>query len=221
MFVVRAKQINVMCAPVPHRTRTSSMNVRMLGARRFTCVARIAKSMICTEAPAAYQYDPEMPTLQHMLDDISSVAAQVHCETISAATKPIPKLRPAVENSSEVFPTPPFPSMELSKAVMPVVRTVNAKPKPNTVNQPTHWSSVVGRASMCWYERSGSKLPRASSHTMATEAARLYGVIHFIHSSSLDRKAHTHTQFQFRVHSLKKGVSAHSLTHSLSERFLR
>ena len=57
MFVVRAKQINVMCAPVPHRTRTSSMNVRMLGARRFTCVARMAKSMIWTEAPAAYQYD--------------------------------------------------------------------------------------------------------------------------------------------------------------------
>ena len=56
-FVVRAKQMNVMCAPFPHRTRTSSMNVRMLGARRFTCVARMAKSMIWTEAPAAYQYD--------------------------------------------------------------------------------------------------------------------------------------------------------------------
>merc|ERR1719456_1380264 len=118
------------------------MNVRMLGARRFTCVARIAKSMICTEAPAAYQYDPEIPTLQAMLDDISSVAAQVHCETISAATKPIPKLRPAVANSSEVLP--PFPSIELSKFVIHMVRSVNTKPKPSTVTQPTYSSSVVG-----------------------------------------------------------------------------
>merc|ERR1719199_2191514 len=144
-FVVRAKQMKTMWAKLPQRTRTSSMNVRMLGARRFTCVARIAKSMIWTEAPAAYQYDPEMPTLQHMLDDISRVAAQVHCETISAATKPIPKLRPAVANSSEVPPF--FQSIEASMLVIPKVRTVNTRPKPKQTNQPTLSSSVVGSGS--------------------------------------------------------------------------
>merc|ERR1719498_2323264 len=134
--------MKVWWAALPQRTRTSSIKVRILGALRFTCVARMAKSMIWTEAPAAYQYDPEMPTLQHMLDDISSVAAQVHCETISAATRPIPKLRPAVANSSEVFP--PFPSIELSRFVIHVVRSVKTKPNPKQTIHPTYQSRVVG-----------------------------------------------------------------------------
>jgi hypothetical protein len=114
----------------------------------------MAKSMIWTEAPAAYQYDPEMPTLQHMLDDISRVAAQVHCETISAATNPIPKLRPAVANSSEVPPF--FPSIEASMLVIPKVSAVKTMPKPTHTIQPTLSSSVVGRGSREAIERNGA-----------------------------------------------------------------
>ena len=39
-------------------------------------------------APDAYQNGPEMPYFQLTLEDWSSVAAQVHCETMTAAVRP-------------------------------------------------------------------------------------------------------------------------------------
>ena len=39
-------------------------------------------------APDAYQKGPEMPYFQLTLEDWSSVAAQVHCETMTAAVRP-------------------------------------------------------------------------------------------------------------------------------------
>ena len=53
-------------------------------------MARIAKRRIWTVAPDAYQNGPARPTRQPMLEDISSVAAQVHCDTITAAVSPTP-----------------------------------------------------------------------------------------------------------------------------------
>ena len=108
-----------------------------------------------------------MPTLQHMFDDMSSVAAQVHCDTISAATKPIPKLRPAVENSSEVFPD--FPSIDASKFVIPIVRSVNRKPKSSTVAHPTVQSRVVGSASRVMSAAELAREPEKSTETYKTK----------------------------------------------------
>ena len=60
------------------------------------------------DAPAAHQKGPETPTCQPTLDDCSRVAAQVHWETITAAVRPAPTLRPAVLKCSEVFLVPVF-----------------------------------------------------------------------------------------------------------------
>jgi hypothetical protein len=64
-------------------------------------MAKMAKSKIWIVAPEAYQKGPLTPTRHPMLEDINSVAAHVHWETITAAVRPGPTLRPAVLNCSE------------------------------------------------------------------------------------------------------------------------
>ena len=55
-------------------------------------------------APDAYQNGPETPYLYATFEDCNKVAAHVHCETITAAVKPVFTVRPAVlKNSDEMF----------------------------------------------------------------------------------------------------------------------
>ena len=51
--------------------------------RPGTWIARTAKRRIWMVAPDAYQNGPETPTRQPMFEDINSVAAQVHCDTMT------------------------------------------------------------------------------------------------------------------------------------------
>ena len=57
------------------------------------------------DAPAAYQKGPEMPKFHATLDDWRRVAAHVHCDTITAAVRPVLTSRPAVLKCSEVILT--------------------------------------------------------------------------------------------------------------------
>jgi len=77
-----------------------------LGARIFTSMARMPKSRIWRVAPDAYQKGPVMPYCHATLDDCRSVAAQVHCETMTAAVRPVLTSRPAVLKCSEVAALP-------------------------------------------------------------------------------------------------------------------
>jgi hypothetical protein len=91
-----------------------------LGARRFNSIATVAKSNICTEAPAAYQSGPDTPYRKATLVDCRRVAAQVHEETTALATRPDLTVRPAVENISDVC------SSWLYRLSAHVVKTWNA-----------------------------------------------------------------------------------------------
>jgi len=52
-----------------------------LGALRLSSMAMVAKRIICTVAPLAYQNGPDTPYLYDTAEDCSKVAAQVHDET--------------------------------------------------------------------------------------------------------------------------------------------
>merc|ERR1719453_952775 len=104
MLARSAKTIITRWTAVPKRAFTISMNVCMCEARRFTWIASTAKRRIWMVAPDAYQKGPETPTRHPMFDDIRSVAAHVHWETITAAVSPTRTLRPAVLKFSEVMP---------------------------------------------------------------------------------------------------------------------
>jgi len=58
-------------------------------------------------APEAYQNGPLTPYYQATLEDYNKVAAQVHCDTITDAVKPLLIILPAVLNYSEVKTVPP------------------------------------------------------------------------------------------------------------------
>lgn len=58
-------------------------------------------------APDAYQNGPDTPNFHATLELCSSVAAHVHCETMTEAVRPVRTLRPAVLNSSDVISVPP------------------------------------------------------------------------------------------------------------------
>merc|ERR1719169_306131 len=129
MFVVSAKMIMTICVKVPKRALTISMNVCMCEARRLTWIAKMAKSKIWMVAPEAYQKGPLIPKRHPMLEDISSVAAHVHWETITAAVRPGPTLRPAVLNCSEDCSVP---SVLYSYLLKKTVKMVKKAPKPTT-----------------------------------------------------------------------------------------
>lgn len=81
MLVMRPKVKKTRCAAFPYLARTASRKVCALGARLFSLMemlveylgscgklyrytysmASVAKRMICTVAPEAYQKGPEMP----------------------------------------------------------------------------------------------------------------------------------------------------------------
>merc|ERR1719482_2097487 len=121
----------------PWRARMISRKVCALGAFRLTSMARIPKSMIWMVAPEAYQKGPETPYWKATLDDCRSVAAQVHCETMTEAVSPILMLRPAVLNDSELCF---FPMMNRSSifTTMVVIR-LKAKPNSTTIRYPVTW----------------------------------------------------------------------------------
>merc|ERR1719324_1284400 len=110
------------CVIVPKRAFTISMKVCMCDARRLTWMAKTAKSKICTVAPDAYQKGPEMPTLQPMFEDMSKVAAHVHCDTITAAVRPTPTSRPAVLNCSEDIERPRTPSSNFDRKTVTMLK---------------------------------------------------------------------------------------------------
>ena len=58
------------------------------------------------DAPEAYQKGPVMPYCQATLDDWRSVAAHVHCETMTEAVRPVLTSRPAVLKCSDVSLVP-------------------------------------------------------------------------------------------------------------------
>merc|ERR1719158_1442633 len=152
MFVVKAKMIMTMCVVVPKRALTISMNVCMCEARRFTWIAKMAKSKIWMVAPEAYQKGPLIPTRHPILEDISNVAAHVHWETITAAVRPGPTLRPAVLNCSEDCSVP---SVLYSYLLNITVNKVKKAPKPTTTAQPTPSlngvTSAIHGPSSCLY----------------------------------------------------------------------
>lgn len=86
-----------------------------------------------------YQKGPLTPYCQATLEDWRSVAAQVHCDTITDAIKPVFTERPAVLKCSLVIID--FPdTLSLIKTINDV-RTATKKPKPRTMAQPT----AIGR----------------------------------------------------------------------------
>ena len=132
--------IHITCAKVPNRTFTSSVKVCMWETRRFTAEPTTENKRMGIAAPEAYQKGPDMPTRQPMLEDIKSDAAHTHFETIAEAVNPIPTLRPAEENCSEVMGMPfPFCSLldkSMSTGVMKMKKTMmsaQANPWPSSV----------------------------------------------------------------------------------------
>lgn len=103
MFVHRPKTINVICVYAPYRALMTSRKVCALGALRFSSMASVANSRICTVAPEAYQKGPETPYLYATPDDCNNVAAHVHDDTTADATNPVFTVRPAVLNISDVW----------------------------------------------------------------------------------------------------------------------
>lgn len=81
----------------------TSRKVCALGALRFSSMASVANSRICTVAPEAYQKGPETPYLYATPDDCNNVAAHVHDDTTADATNPVFTVRPAVLNISDVW----------------------------------------------------------------------------------------------------------------------
>jgi len=71
-----------------------------------------------------------------MFDDISNVAAQVHCDTMTAAVSPTPTFRPAVLNISEVWVVPLILN---SYQLSPTVKIVKKIPNPRMTTNPTAW----------------------------------------------------------------------------------
>lgn len=102
IFVHNPKTINVRCAYAPYRALITSRKVCALGALRFSSIASVANSRICTVAPEAYQKGPETPYLYATPDDCNNVAAHVHDDTTADATNPVFTVRPAVLNISDV-----------------------------------------------------------------------------------------------------------------------
>ena len=130
----------ITCVVVPNRTFTSSVKVCMWDTRRFTAEPTTENRRMGIAAPEAYQKGPDTPTRQPMLEDINSDAAHTHFETISEAAKPMPTLRPAEENCSEVMAIPlDFDSplvTNMSTGVMTMKKTIiraQAKPWPSSV----------------------------------------------------------------------------------------
>merc|ERR1740117_800017 len=121
---------------------TISVKVCMCDAFVFTLIASTAKSRICTVAPAAYQKGPDTPTRHAMFDDINNVAAHVHCDTMTAAVKPAPMLRPAVLNCSDDILVPnAFSSIRvifIEKAVKKKSKANNHKPSPSLTQHCVH-----------------------------------------------------------------------------------
>lgn len=54
-------------------------------------------------APRSHQKGPDTPYWKATLDDCRRVAAQVHCDTITDAVRPVLMLRPAVLNCRDVL----------------------------------------------------------------------------------------------------------------------
>mmetsp|Transcript_6648 Transcript_6648/g.16510 ORF Transcript_6648/g.16510 Transcript_6648/m.16510 type:complete len:202 (-) Transcript_6648:193-798(-) len=132
-LVARQKNRNTMCAALPHLHLMISSTVWMFGALRLTSTARIANSSTWMVAPAAYQRGPDTPYLNATFEDCSSVAAHVHFDTMSHATRPVLTDLPAVLKSSSSSCTPPyFRSTHMST----VEKTVKIAPSPTTMNQP-------------------------------------------------------------------------------------
>ena len=96
VLVSSAKNRNTLCGWRPYRTYSTSGNVCVIGALRFSSIARIENSMTWIEAPAAYQNAPATPNSKATVEDCSRVAAQVHAETIDEAISPVLIVRPAV-----------------------------------------------------------------------------------------------------------------------------
>jgi hypothetical protein len=113
--------------------RGRSAQVWALGALSLTCRARMAKRRTWMVAPAAYQNGPDTPYFQATFADWSSVAAHVHCETITEAVSPVLMDRPAVLNSSDVSCVPPKVTSSHTKNM--VMRAKNT-PKPRITAQP-------------------------------------------------------------------------------------
>mmetsp|Transcript_1976 Transcript_1976/g.4435 ORF Transcript_1976/g.4435 Transcript_1976/m.4435 type:complete len:221 (+) Transcript_1976:350-1012(+) len=134
VWVAMPKNMKTECAVWPQRTSMSSRNVCALGALRLISIAMMPKRMIWTDAPAAYQKGPVTPYCHATLDDWSSVAAQVHCETMTEAVRPVLTLRPAVLKCSEVISTP---ANFCSTQVRPIVATVNKAAKKSMMKYPS------------------------------------------------------------------------------------
>lgn len=131
------KKRKVMCAAKPHRIWTTSSMVWIAGHLRLISMARMAKRMICTVAPAAYQKGPDTPNLYATLELWRRVAAHVHLDTTSAAVSPAGIVRPAAEKVSELLPVRSASgTWRFEKYTMPDVRQAKIVPTPSTINQP-------------------------------------------------------------------------------------
>ncbi len=122
--------MKVLCAAGPQRASTSSQTVWHVGARRLISMARMPKSRTWIVAPEAYQKGPLTPYCQATFELCKSVAAQVHCETMTEAVRPILTSRPAVLKNSEVNLVP---TNLRSKAMIAHVNSEKNAPKPMTM----------------------------------------------------------------------------------------
>ena len=92
------------------------------------------------EAPAAYQKGPEIPNFHATVEDCKIVAAQVHCETITAAIRPERTDLPAeLKDSDVLFFFPVAYRWRLKHDVVLTVKN-NPTPKDNRTDNKANWN---------------------------------------------------------------------------------
>lgn len=160
------KTINVRCVYAPYRALITSRKVCALGALRFSSIARVANSRICTVAPEAYQKGPETPYLYATPDDCSSVAAHVHDDTTADATNPVFTVRPAVLNISDVCTSFWYLYYQNFISLLYYISNFSEEWDFGTVSEPMLSQSYQGRTQIPAQEQYHIQTPRTAGHCM-------------------------------------------------------
>merc|ERR1719158_783206 len=166
MFARKQKMMKVTCAGLPQRAFTISHTVCAFGALRFISMARMPKRRTWIVAPLAYQKGPETPYVHATFEDCSSVAAQVHWETMTDAVSPVFTVRPAVLKNSELCSVL---LTFLSRYTIRVVKSEKKAPNPRTIPYPDAKGNGVSspkKLSLPWYSVVIKDMPGSISFAM-------------------------------------------------------